>query len=130
MLRGVIFDSAILLIVAALDPEKLSTLHNAAAKYQVDALVEVHSLDELDQAFEAGAEIIGINNRNLATFEVDLAVTEQISEEVPDEIILVSESGIRSAADLERVEACGVNAVLVGEALMRGNVSLETLRGG
>lgn len=110
---------AILLIVAALDQERLVRLLETAALYQVDALVEVHTLAELDRALETEARIIGINNRNLATFEVDLSVTEQLSEQVPEGILLVSESGLKTAEDVARVKACGVNAVLIGEALMR-----------
>ncbi len=113
---------AILLIVAALAQEELVRLLASAATYQLDALVEVHSLAELERALETDAEIIGINNRNLATFEVDLAVTETLAEEVPKEIVLVSESGIRSAADLARIKDSGVNAVLIGEALMRAQL--------
>jgi indole-3-glycerol phosphate synthase len=115
---------AILLIVAALDDDQLIALLETAAVYQLDALVEVHTLAELDRALETPAQIIGINNRNLATFEVDLSVTEKLSEQVPDEIVLVSESGIRTAEDLARIKACGVDAVLIGEALMRGQNAL------
>lgn len=119
---------AILLIVAALEQSELEHLMAAAATYQLDVLVEVHTLQELDRALDADAQIIGINNRNLATFEVDLAVTEQLSEDVPAGVILVSESGIRSAEDLARVKACGVDAVLIGEALMRAQSgSLDAL---
>lgn len=114
---------AILLIVAALDDEQLRRLLDSAATYQLDALVEVHTLAELDRALETDAVIIGINNRNLATFEVDLAVTEELSEQVPSGIVLVSESGIKTADDIARVKACGVNAVLIGEALMRAQSS-------
>jgi indole-3-glycerol phosphate synthase len=121
---------AILLIVAALKQEQLIALLEAATLYQLDALVEVHTLAELDRALETDARIIGINNRNLATFEVDLAVTETLSEEVPEEIVLVSESGIRTAADLARIKACGVDAVLIGEALMRGQSGLLEQRNG
>ncbi|MEO5720536.1 MAG: indole-3-glycerol phosphate synthase TrpC [Chthoniobacterales bacterium] len=120
---------AILLIVAALRDEELVALLEAAALYQMDALVEVHTLAELDRALETDAKIIGINNRNLATFEVDLAVTETLSEEVPNDIVLVSESGLRTAEDVARVKAAGVNAVLIGEALMRAQTSgIGTLR--
>jgi dihydroorotate dehydrogenase len=73
---------------------------------------------------ETTAQIIGINNRNLATFETALDVTEKLSEQVPDEIVLVSESGIRTAEDVARVQGCGVDAVLIGEALMRGSKDL------
>jgi indole-3-glycerol phosphate synthase len=110
---------AVLLIVAALEQAQLVALLEAAALYQLDALVEVHTLPELDRALETDARIIGINNRNLATFEVDLATTETLSEQVPDDVLLVSESGIKSADDIARVKACGANAVLIGEALMR-----------
>lgn len=116
---------AILLIVAALAQEDLVRLLARAATYQLDALVEVHSLEELERALATDAEIIGINNRNLATFAVDLAVTETLAEEVPKEIVLVSESGIRSAADLARIKASGVNAVLIGEALMRAQTGVN-----
>jgi len=115
---------AILLIVAALDQAQLIALLETAALYQLDVLVEVHSLPELDRALETEAAIIGVNNRDLRTFEIDLSVTETLSEQIPKEIILVSESGIRTAEDLARVKACGVDAVLIGEALMRGQSAL------
>jgi indole-3-glycerol phosphate synthase len=121
---------AILLIVTALEQEQLVSLLETAAVYQLDALVEVHTLAELDRALETDARVIGINNRNLATFEVDLGVTETLSEQVPDEIVLVSESGIRTAEDLSRIKACGVDAVLIGEALMRGQGGLLQRNGG
>lgn len=119
---------AILLIVAALEQEQLVDLLHAARGYRLDALVEVHNEDELARALAAGAEIIGINNRDLATFDVDLAVTEKLSALVPDGVLLVSESGIKSAANVARVKACHVDAVLIGEALMRGQISIETIR--
>jgi len=119
---------AILLIVAALGQAQLVHLLEVAATYQLEALVEVHSLAELDRALETDAQIIGINNRNLSTFEVDLGVTEILSDEVPSDIVVVSESGIKTATDLARIRACGVNAVLIGEALMRAqNGSLDSL---
>lgn len=121
---------AVLLIVAALQQEQLVSLLETAALYQLDVLVEVHTLAELDRALETDAGVIGINNRNLATFEVDLSVTETLSEQVPDEIVLVSESGIRTAEDLSRIKACGVDAVLIGEALMRGQSALLQRNGG
>jgi indole-3-glycerol phosphate synthase len=119
---------AILLIVAALSQKDLVELREAAAQYRLDALVEVHTADELRRAVAAGAEIIGINNRNLATFTVDLSVTEKLSAEVPDEIVLISESGIRTGPDVARLEASGVDAVLVGEALMREELSIHMIR--
>ena len=110
---------AVLLIVAALDDETLACLHDVAANCQLDVLVEVHTLAELDRALSIDAQIIGINNRNLSTFEVDLATTEELSEQVPAGVTLVSESGIRTAQDSRRVRASGADAILVGEALMR-----------
>ena len=119
---------AILLVAAALGQNELVNLTNATRKYRLDALVEVHTMAELDRALAAGARLIGINNRDLATFEVDLAVTEKLSEQVPDDVLLVSESGIKTAADVARLRACGVDAILVGEALMRGETSIAELR--
>ena len=118
---------AILLIVAALEQKELLDLLDAAATYRLDALVEVHTREELSRALGAGAKIIGINNRNLATFDVDLAVTEELCREVPDEIVLVCESGIKTLQDVARVKACGADAILVGEALMRREISIEQL---
>jgi len=118
---------AILLIVAALTQDQLVRLLKSAKEFRLDALVEVHSIDELQRALEAGTEIVGINNRDLATFDVDLAVTEELCRGVPDEIILVSESGIKTPQDVARVRACGVDAILVGEGLMRGEISIEQL---
>jgi len=120
---------AILLIVAALKQRQLIDLLQSAAKYRLDALVEVHTDEELHRALDAGANIIGINNRNLATFEVDLGTTEKLCREVPDEVVLVGESGIKTPKDVARLKGCGVDAVLVGEALMRGEISVEQIRG-
>src|SRR3989441_4740647 len=119
---------AILLIVAALTQDQLVRLLKGAKEFRLDALVEVHSVDELQRALEAGAEIVGINNRDLTTVGVDLAVTEELCRDVPAEIVLVSGSGLKTPQDVARVKACGVDAVLVGEALMRGEVSIEQLR--
>lgn len=119
---------AILLIVGALEQKQLVDFLHAVRRYRLDALVEVHNAEELVRALDAGAEIIGINNRNLATFDVDLAVTEKLSAQAPDGVLLVSESGIKSTDDVARVKACDVDAILVGEALMRGQISIETIR--
>lgn len=110
---------AVLLIVAALTPERLGDLLDAARTCQLDALVEVHSLAELDTALEADAEIIGVNNRDLTTFTVDLETTGRLAEDMPADVRFISESGIRTAEDCRRVRAWGADAVLVGEALMR-----------
>lgn len=119
---------AILLIAAALDQTRLSNLMGEAAKYQLDVLVEVHTHLEMDRALKAGAQIIGINNRDLTTFDIDLSVTERLSEEVPNDAVLVSESGFKGPGDLARVRVCGVDAVLIGEALMRGQLSIADVR--
>lgn len=110
---------AILLIAAALEQHALETLHRRATDFGLDVLLEVHTLEELDRALEIDAKILGINNRNLSTFEVDLGTTEALSEQVPEDVILVSESGIRSGRDARRMFDCGCKAILVGESLMR-----------
>ncbi len=110
---------AILLIVAALTQPELLHLLKVAATCQMDVLVEVHDRKELDRALETDACIIGVNNRNLKTFEVDLRTTEILSEDVPEDLILVSESGIKTPEDARQVFEWGANAVLVGEGLMR-----------
>lgn len=112
---------AILLIVAALEQNDLVHLLEVAETCQLDALVEVHNLEEMERALDTNARLIGINNRNLRTFQVDLATTEELSEEVPDSVTLVSESGIKTNADARRVFNAGVNALLVGETLMRAD---------
>lgn len=111
---------AILLIVAALEQPDLERLHTTATTLGLDVLVEVHAREELERALDCGARLVGVNNRDLTTFQVDLAATEAISEEVPEEgVLLVSESGLKTNADARRVFAAGVNAILVGESLMR-----------
>jgi indole-3-glycerol phosphate synthase len=117
---------AILLIVAALEQAQLEALQKTADLCQLDVLVEVHSREELERAIDLGAKLIGINNRNLATFEVDLATTEELSEEVPEGVILVSESGLKTQADTRRVHTAGCQAILVGESLMRtGDIAAQ-----
>ena len=112
---------AILLIVAALDNQTLRHLHDEAKSFMLDVLVEVHDLREMERALELGADLIGINNRNLKTFKIDLATTERLAEEVPEDILLVSESGIKTPRDALRMLEAGANAVLIGEALMRAH---------
>lgn len=119
---------AVLLIVAALDDEALHRLYREAKDFQLDVLVEVHDLREMERALDLGADLIGINNRNLRTFETDLATTERLAEEVGDDVLLVSESGIRTTADCLRVLEAGANAILVGETLMRSNNPAETMQ--
>jgi indole-3-glycerol phosphate synthase len=117
---------AILLIVTALEQERLEALARTAERCQLDVLTEVHTREEMDRALDAGARLIGINNRNLATFEVDLQTTELLCEEAPGDVVLVSESGLKTRADTQRVFDCGCNAILVGESLMRtGDIAAQ-----
>ncbi|MDE1171899.1 MAG: indole-3-glycerol phosphate synthase TrpC [Verrucomicrobium sp.] len=119
---------AILLIVAALDDPTLERLYQLARTVQLDVLVEVHTLREMDRALELGADIVGINNRNLDTFEVDLYTTEALAEEIPSDCLAVSESGIRTAEDVRRLRRSGINAILVGETLMRAKSVPDKVR--
>lgn len=119
---------AILLIVAGLNDEELKRLYGTARDFQLDVLVEVHNLEEMERALELDkVDLIGINNRNLKTFTTDLGITEQLVDEVSEDILLVSESGIKSPADAQRVLNAGANAILVGESLMRDNSPSETI---
>ncbi|MCC6483455.1 MAG: indole-3-glycerol phosphate synthase TrpC [Armatimonadetes bacterium] len=108
----------VLLIVAALEADVLKSLYGQARELGMDALVEAHTMAELDFAVASGFELIGINNRNLATFDVTLETTEKLAASVPSERILVGESGIFEKCDVDRLAQAGVDAVLVGEALM------------
>jgi len=110
---------AILLIVAILSPAQLRELREEAQALEMDALVEVHTEEELDQALSSGARIIGINNRDLQTFAVSLSTTERLAPAVPAEVVVVCESGLESAAQIQRIEKVGVHAFLIGETLMR-----------
>jgi indole-3-glycerol phosphate synthase len=118
---------ALLLIVAALKPEQLSALHHLATTHKMRVLVEVHTRDEIAMAVDANAKIIGINNRNLATLEVDLNTTEKLVSKIPQGITIVSESGVRTSSDSKRMAAYPIDALLVGEGLMRGEISIEDL---
>ncbi len=110
---------AILLIVAILTDEQLKKFHELATHAGLAALVEVHDEGEMDRALKIGAQLIGVNNRNLKTFKVDLATTEHLAAKLHDGQLLVAESGIHARADVERVAAAGAKAILVGESLMR-----------
>lgn len=123
---------AVLLIAAALSERDLADLRRYATDLALDVLVEVHDEPELEMALGAGADLIGINNRDLRSFEVDLAVTERLLPRIPAGAVVVAESGIRSRADVERLAAAGVKAFLVGESLMRRpdvGAALRELRG-
>ena len=110
---------AILIIVAALDDGAMAEIEAAASERGMDVLVEVHNVAELERATRLRSRLIGINNRNLKTFETDLATTEELARLVQPDVLLVGESGISSHADCQRLAAAGVRSFLVGESLMR-----------
>jgi indole-3-glycerol phosphate synthase len=122
----------VLLIVAALEASVLAELLAAARDHALDALVEVHDLAEVDTALAAGASLLGVNHRDLKTFTMDMTLTQQIAPRVPPDVVLVGESGIRTAADIRALGEAGAHAVLVGEQLMRAESpgdALLALRG-
>ena len=110
---------AILLIVAALDDVRLAALEERAIDYRMDVLVEVHDENELERALKLKTPLIGINNRDLRTFEVSLEATINLAAKTPKDRVVVTESGIVASEDVARLRARGVNAFLVGEAFMR-----------
>ncbi len=119
---------AVLLIVAILEERKLISLLEKAQVLGLDALVEVHSRSDVERALSCGATIIGINNRDLKTFQVDLKITAELSQFVPQDKILVSESGINNAEDVRFVREYGVKAILVGESLLRSGDIKEKVK--
>jgi indole-3-glycerol phosphate synthase len=119
---------AVLLIVAALEPEDLARLYDEARGLDLDVVVEVHDEPDLETALTVDAEVIGINNRNLDDFTVDLKTTFELITDVPAGKTVVSESGISDRATLEELERVGVDAVLIGEALMRADDPVAKLR--
>jgi indole-3-glycerol phosphate synthase len=119
---------AVLLIVAALSDGELVALHEQARALELDVLVEVHDREELQSALSVGSEIVGINNRDLKDFSVDVERTFTLMSELPEGVVAVSESGIASAEQLRRLEEVGVQGVLVGEALMRASDPAAALR--
>jgi indole-3-glycerol phosphate synthase len=118
----------ILLIVSALDDTQLADLSGLALELGMDVLVEVHDIDELERAIQVPVPLVGINNRNLRTFEVSLDVTLGMKDAVPRDRLLVTESGILVHEDVDRMRAAGVNAFLVGETFMRAPEPGESLR--
>jgi indole-3-glycerol phosphate synthase len=110
---------AVLLIVAALSEGELKTLHNAARARKLDVLCEVHDEYELTRALDAGCDLIGVNSRDLKTFNVDLGVAFRLAEKFPENVARVAESGIHSVADIGRLRMAGYQAFLIGESLMR-----------
>jgi indole-3-glycerol phosphate synthase len=120
---------AVLLIVAALRPRELAELLARADAWGLEALVEVHTLEELAPAVDAGARMIGVNNRNLRTLTVDVQASEALIERIPKDIVAISESGLRTAADLARLRALGYGAFLIGERFMAAEDPGAELRG-
>jgi indole-3-glycerol phosphate synthase len=112
---------AILIIVRALEDDDIKQLYEAATLAGLDSLFEIHEERELERALRHGAKILGVNNRNLATFKTDLAFSENIIPQIPKDVLPVSESGILTVEDAARVRAAGARAILVGEALMRAD---------
>lgn len=110
---------AVLLIVRILEQPLLEELHGLAVELGMDALVEAHTAEELDRALAAGATLVGVNNRDLDTFVTDLDLCVRLAPRVPAPVTYVGESGIRTAADVDRLGAAGIDAILVGESLMR-----------
>ncbi|MCL2773351.1 MAG: indole-3-glycerol phosphate synthase TrpC [Oscillospiraceae bacterium] len=124
--------NAVLLICAILDDKQLTQYIRIADRIGLAALVETHDETEVKRALDCGAEIIGVNNRDLKTFNVDISTSEKLRKYIPDDKIFVSESGIKTREDVKRLEETGVNAVLIGETLMRSNnkkAELKKLRG-
>lgn len=122
--------SVVLLIVAALDDETLQRLHRYATEQGLEVLVEVHDANELHRALAINAKLIGVNNRDLKTFDVDLARTEEVAKHFSfnENRVFISESGIMDAEDAKRAAAAGASAVLVGESLMRSASVEDSLR--
>jgi indole-3-glycerol phosphate synthase len=110
---------AVLLIVAGLAVDRLSAMLETARAYDLDALVEVHDERDVEHAVAAGAQLVGVNNRNLRTMITDLAVSERVLPRVPAGVFAIAESGMRDASDLERLRRAGARGFLIGEALMR-----------
>jgi len=126
---GVAGADAVLLIVAALDDAVLGDLREVAEdQLGLDALVEVHTSIELRRARNAGARVIGVNNRNLQTFQVSLETSERLIAEAPNDTVMVSESGLQNAESLQRLRECGFHGFLIGETLMRASDPEKALR--
>ena len=119
---------AVLLIAAALDPDELIRYHRLAVEVGLDVLVEIHDEAELEVAMRAGATVVGVNQRDLVTFEVDHARAERVAAAIPSTVVRVAESGIRDAADAKALREAGYDAVLVGETLVRSVDPTATVR--
>ena len=119
---------AILLIAAILSEEKIKEFYDLAKSLEIDCLVEVHNEKELKKVVACGCDIIGINNRNLKTFDVDLNTTSKLAPLIPYEAVLVSESGMKDENDMKNVKEQGADAVLIGETFMRSDDIKETMK--
>ena len=120
LIRGVAAGaSAILLLASLLDANQIRDFIRCLDQYSCDAVVEVHDEAELERAVDGDARIIGINNRNLRDFSVDLGASERLAQQIPDGVLRVAESGIKTRADIDRLRAAGFDAFLVGESLLR-----------
>lgn len=118
----------ILLIVRALADDQLRRLYDAATLAGLDALFEVHTAEELERALRFSPKILGVNNRNLSTFQIDISFSEEYLPQVPEEIVKVAESGMRTGEDAARMKAAGADALLVGESLMRAEDTEALMR--
>lgn len=119
---------AVLLIAAVLSPRRLRALREFSSRFHMASLVEVHDEEELETALDSGAEIVGVNNRNLRSFEVSLETSLRLAGRIPAGVLKVSESGIESAGHVRRLQAAGYDAFLVGEYLMKARDPAEALR--
>jgi indole-3-glycerol phosphate synthase len=119
---------AILLIVAALTDRELETLLAEAGRWRLDVLVEAHDAEEVERAVALGSRVIGVNHRDLRTFQMDMTLAARLRERIPADRVVVAESGIRTAGDVQKMRDAGIDAILVGENLMRGGDPGGTLR--
>jgi indole-3-glycerol phosphate synthase len=129
LIRGIAAGaSAILLLASLLDANQIRDFIRCLDEYSCDAVVEVHDEAELERAMTGGARIIGVNNRNLRDFSVDLGASERLAQQIPDGVLRVAESGIKTRADVDRLRAAGFDAFLVGESLLRQNDRAAAVR--
>lgn len=129
LIRGIASGaSAILLLASLLDAKQIRDFIRCLDAFSCDALVEVHDESELERAINGGARIIGVNNRNLRDFSVDLGASERLARQIPDGVIRVAESGIKTRANVDRLRAAGFDAFLVGESLLRQNDRAAAVR--